>query len=217
MHPKKFDAILFDKDGTIFDSERMACDAWLHTAKAFDVPFSVEIYKTFIGMPTPECFNMAQQLFGESFAMDEFIAEYRQNMSTRKQQGVPVKKGFTRFFESLKSQNIPVGVVTSSSYEAAMASFQHTNLLPQLDVLVTLDDVINPKPAADCYLLACDKLSVAPDRVLVFEDSSVGIKASLTAGCKTVAIPDLAAIEPELLASCHHTLDSFDDAYNLLD
>ncbi|MEP0176865.1 MAG: HAD family phosphatase [Paraglaciecola sp.] len=213
MSATKYDAILFDKDGTIFDSERMAFNAWMDTAKTFGVAFSLDIYKTFIGVPTPECFNRAQRLFGEAFPMDSFIAEYRHCMSVSKQQGVPIKKGFIDFFETLKAANIPVGVVTSSSYAAAMDSFQHTELLPDLDVLVTLDDVVNPKPAPDCYLLACQKLSVLPERVLVFEDSSVGIKASLAAGCQTVAIPDLADIEPELLTCCHYTFDSFDEAH----
>ncbi|MFT2089568.1 HAD family hydrolase [Paraglaciecola sp. 2405UD69-4] len=216
MLDSKYDAILFDKDGTIFDSERMACDAWMNTAKVFDVPFTLDTYKTFIGVPTPACFKTAKGLFGDKVCMDDFIAEYRRYMAASKLQGVPIKKGFTDFFNTLKAANFPVGVVTSSSYDAAMGSFQHTDLLPQLDVLVTLDDVINPKPAADCYLLACEKLSVAPQRVLVFEDSSVGIKASLAAGCNTIAIPDLADIEPQLLSKCLDVLASFDEANKLL-
>ncbi|MEP0354154.1 MAG: HAD family phosphatase [Paraglaciecola sp.] len=212
----KYDAILFDKDGTIFDSERMAFDAWMNTARAFGVLFNLDIYKTFIGVPTPECFNRARNLFGKGFPMDNFISEYRHCMSISKQQGVPIKKGFTEFFEAIKAVKIPIGVVTSSSYDAAMDSFQHTDFLPALDVLITLDDVVTPKPAPDCYLLACQKLSVSPERVLVFEDSSVGIKASLAAGCQTIAIPDLADIESELLPKCTHALTSFDDAHFVL-
>jgi beta-phosphoglucomutase-like phosphatase (HAD superfamily) len=94
--------------------------------------------------------------------------------------------------------------------------FQQTSYMQALDVLVTFDDISHPKPAPDRDLLACQKLSVSPSRVLVFEDSNIGIKASLAAGCQTVAIPDIVEIEPALLALCHHRFSSFDELYPLL-
>jgi beta-phosphoglucomutase-like phosphatase (HAD superfamily) len=78
--------------------------------------------------------------------------------------------------------------------------FQQTSYMQALDVLVTFDDISHPKPAPVRDLLACQKLSVAPNRELVFEDSNIGIKTSLAAGCQTVAIPDILEIEPTLLA-----------------
>lgn len=66
------------------------------------------------------------------------------------------------------------------------------------------------------FLLACQKLSLSPKRVLVFEDSNVSIEASLAAGCQTIAIPDLVELAPRLLTRCHHTLASFDEAYAIL-
>jgi beta-phosphoglucomutase-like phosphatase (HAD superfamily) len=94
--------------------------------------------------------------------------------------------------------------------------FQQTSYMQALDVLVTFDDISHPKPAPDRNLLACQKLSVSPSRVLVFEDSNIGIKASLAAGCQTVAIPDIVEIELALLALCHHRFSSFDELYPLL-
>jgi len=212
----KFDAILFDKDGTIFDSERVCCDAWLATAKAFDVHFTADMFKKFIGIPTHKCNQMAHQHFGLTFPMDNFILEVGRYISAKKRQGLPIKKGFERFFDYILENQVPVGVVTSSSYESVIESFQKTNFLQALDVLVTFDDITHPKPAPDCYLLACQKLSVSPQRVLVFEDSNAGIEAALAAGCHTIAIPDLVELEPALLRRCHHTLASFDEVYPIL-
>lgn len=212
----KFDAILFDKDGTIFDSEQVCCDAWIATAKKFDVCFTTDMYKKFIGIPTHQCQQMAHQDFGLAFPMDDFILETRRYMSAKKHQGLPIKKGFERFFNFLLENKIPMGVVTSSDYGSAIESFQQTHFMQALDVLVTFDDITHPKPAPDCYLLACQKLLVTPENVLVFEDSNAGIEASLAAGCKTVAIPDIVEIEPNLLTRCHYTIPSFDEAYSLL-
>ena len=213
---KNFDAILFDKDGTIFDSEQVCCDAWVLTAKMFNVHFTEHMFKKFIGIPTDECYQMAHQDFGTTFPMNDFIQETRRYISAQKQKGLPVKKGFHRFFSHILENNVPVGVVTSSAYDSTIESFQQTDYMGALDVLVTFDDISNPKPAPDCYLLACQKLAVSPERVLVFEDSNIGIKASLAAGCQTVAIPDMLEIESELLARCHHTLPSFDEVYAIL-
>ena len=212
----KFDAILFDKDGIIFDSEQVCCDAWLATAKAFEVHFTADMFKKFIGIPTHECNQMAHRDFGLDFPMNDFILEIRRYISAKKHQGLPIKKGFDRFFKYILENNVAVGVVTSSGYDSAIESFQKTDYMQALDVLVTFDDITNPKPAPDCYLLACQKLSVSPKRVLVFEDSNVGIEASLAAGCQTIAIPDLVELEPRLLTRCHHTLASFDEAYGIL-
>ena len=216
MASTKFDAILFDKDGTIFDSEQVCCDAWVTTAKVFDVDFTADMFKKFIGIPTHECIKIAHQNFGSAFPMETFTQEISRYISAQKKQGLPIKKGFDRFFRYILKKNIPVGVVTSSGYDSVIESFQQTNYMQSLDVLVTFDDIIHPKPAPDCYLLACQKLSVAPERVLVFEDSNAGIKASLAAGCQTVAIPDIVDIETELLARCHYTFSSFDEVYPIL-
>lgn len=212
-----FDAVLFDKDGTIFDSEQVCCDAWATTAKAFDVQFTPEMFKRFVGVPTQQCNQMAHQQFGLDFPMEQFIQETRNYISARKRLGLPIKQGFTGFFDYLLENKVPVGVVTSSSYDSAIESFQKTNIMQALDTLVTFDDITHPKPAPDCYLLACQQLAVSPQRVLVFEDSNAGIEASLAAGCHTVAIPDLVELQPRLLADCLATINSFDEAYAILE
>lgn len=212
----KFDAILFDKDGTIFDSEQVCCDAWIKTAQAFNVHFTLDMFKTFIGIPTDECIKMAHQNFGLTFPMEQFTLEVSRYISAQKKLGLPIKKGFNRFFHYILENKVSVGVVTSSAYDSAVESFQQTSYMQGLDVLVTFDDITHPKPAPDCYLLACQKLSVSPGRVLVFEDSNAGIQAALAAGCQTVAIPDIVELEPALLARCHHRLRSFDEAYAIL-
>jgi beta-phosphoglucomutase-like phosphatase (HAD superfamily) len=213
----KFDAIFFDKDGTIFDSEQVCCDAWIDTAQKFNVHFTADMFKDFIGVPTLECYDMAHQIFGVEFPMERFIQSIRAYLTHQKRIGLPIKKGFDRFFNYILKHNIPVGVVTSAAYESTIESFQTTNYRQALDVLVTIDDIVNPKPAPDCYLLACQRLNVKPERVLVFEDSNAGIRASLAAGCQTIAMPDIVEIEPSLLAQCQFTCSSFDDVYPILE
>jgi HAD superfamily hydrolase (TIGR01509 family) len=216
MSFSSFDAILFDKDGTIFDSEQVCCDAWIKAAKLFDVDFTTAMFKKFIGLPTPDCFKMAHQDFGAEFPMDQFIVEVHHFISEQHRIGLPIKKGFDRFFRHLLANNIPCGLVTSAEHDSAIESFRQTDYLEKFKVFVTIKDVHSPKPAPECYLLACEKMGVKPERVLVFEDSNAGIEASIEAGCQTIAIPDMLSIEPRLLNRCYQVLSSFDDAYDVL-
>lgn len=212
----RFDAILFDKDGTIFDSEALNCRAWVQTAQKFNLEFTKQMYAAFIGVSTAECYRIAHRQFGCDFPMENFINEIRHFINVEKAKGPVVKPGFHAFFMHVKSLNILTGVVTSAGYESTMLSFQGTDYASMLDVLVTVDDVAHPKPSPQCYILACKKLNVNPKNVLVFEDSPLGLQASLAAGCCTVAIPDLASIPSELASKCKRILMSFEEAYPLL-
>ncbi|MBC3766536.1 HAD family hydrolase [Neptunicella marina] len=211
----QFDAILFDKDGTIFDSEALSCEAWVETAKRFNVEFTPEMFHEFIGVPTDECYRMAHRRFGADFPMQDFIKYNRAYINDAKAKGLPQKAGFSQFFDFAKQLNIPLGLVTSAGKESTMLSFQRTDFARYFDTMITVEDVKNPKPAADCYLLACKQLSVDPKRTVVFEDSNPGIEAAIAAGCYTVAIPDTLPVSPELAGQCQHILSSFDDAYQI--
>lgn len=216
MSSKKISAIVFDKDGTIFDSEQIYCQSWVESAKAFNVHFSADMYDQFVGVRAVECFERAQKMFGEDFPMDEFIKYNRAWIDKRKDQGMPIKPGFSEFFERAKQTQLPLALVTSSARESAEHSFTGTDFRRYFDHTVTGDEVSHAKPSPECYLLASKKLAVPPSEMLVFEDSSAGVTAALEAGCQTVCILDYLPVKAELLARCDHVLKSFTEAHFLL-
>jgi sugar-phosphatase len=79
------------------------------------------------------------------------------------------------------------GVVTSCRRAVAVARIRAARL-PLPAVLVTADDVVRPKPAADGYRTGCTRLALPPELVVVFEDAPAGIAAARAAGCRTVAL-----------------------------
>lgn len=216
METAKIQAILFDKDGTIFDSEQIYCDAWVASAKAFNVHFTAQMYDQFVGVRAVECFRIAHKMFGKDFPMDDFIKHNRQYIDEKKAQGMPIKKGFEAFFELAKKSHLPLGLVTSSVKDAAVLSFAGTNFMDYFEVFITGDQVKEAKPSPEGYLLASQRLNIEPENILVFEDSNAGVKAATSAGCQTVAIPDYLPIEQDLLDECIHVFDSFEDALFLL-
>ncbi|NVK25658.1 MAG: HAD family phosphatase [Gammaproteobacteria bacterium] len=186
-----FDAVLFDMDGTIFDSEVVHREAWKLTAKQFDENFTDEMYLDFIGKTTPDCINIALKQFSKPIDKEAFTASYYKNNQQLIQQGVPLKLGFTDYLQRVKSMGKKLGIVTSSAQKGVIANFAQHYFLSDFDLVITRDDVTHFKPNPEPYLLACEQLNAEPNRTIVFEDSNTGATAAIEAGCFTVGIPDL--------------------------
>lgn len=216
MTKPRYEAILFDKDGTIFDSESSNKHAWMTTTKAYGIDFSDAEYQQFVGIPTHKCFAIAKIMFPTDFPWDDFFAALRSKILSAYETGVPFKPGFERFFSHIKTLNIPIGLVTSAERQGTELSFASSGYLPDFNVVVTLNDVKKPKPSPEPYLQACKTLGIAPERTLVFEDSNVGLRSAINAGCKTIAIPDLDVIDSLIKNQCYAVLKDFEQAYDLL-
>ena len=95
---------------------------------------------------------------------------------------------------SVKESGIPIGLVTASPKQLvdSAISFIGDGFF---DVVVCSDDVINTKPAPDCYLTAASLLNVDIQNSLILEDSATGVKSAQASGAKVVAIPHLSEIE----------------------
>ncbi|TYK65164.1 HAD family hydrolase [Colwellia echini] len=215
MNYDNFDAILFDMDGTIFDSETVHRQAWKITAKQYDQEFTDEMYLNFIGMTTPSCMEVAGTWFNSSNGtkntvdMQLFSESYYQNLHELHQQAVPLKAGFLEYLRFLKTLNKPLGIVTSSARPGVTANFMHYDFYDAFNVVISRDEVSQYKPHPAPYLLACEKLQVDPQRALVFEDSNAGATAALDAGCYVIGIPDLVAFNDEVKSRLYKELGSF--------
>lgn len=205
-----FDAILFDMDGTMFDSETVHCQGWKMTAKQFGQHFTDETYLQFIGKTTPDCMKLAMEMFNHQVNLDDFSARYYQNIESLVNKGVPLKPGFLAYLELVKKLNKPLGIVTSSAMAGVEGNFKFYDFYQAFSVIVTRDDVTEFKPSPEPYLLACQQLAVEPKRVLVFEDSNTGAEAALSAGCYTVGIADLIAFSADTKQALDLEIDSFE-------
>ncbi|MCU4674879.1 HAD family phosphatase [Catenovulum sp. 2E275] len=205
----QFDAVLFDMDGTIFDSESLYSQAWVASAAHFNQHFTPDMYKYFVGVRSAECYQIAQGMFGEAFDMQPFIEFFRRYLSAEKAKNMPLKPGFKFIFEQLKQTGVKLGLVTSSRQASVAENFANLPYLQYFDLVISGDDVTEAKPAAECYLKACKQLNVLPQKTLVFEDSNPGALAAIRAGCHTIVIPDLLPIQTDIQQQAHALFDDF--------
>lgn len=193
-----FAAILFDMDGTIFDTETLHLKAWVQAASEFGIHSDIEDYVQFVGVREDICYQIFSRQRGAAFPLDAFIQCKTQIAQRLMQQELSYKSGFEALFKHCLDAGLPLGLVTSSSAQIVRQNFAQTAYANDWQVIVTGEDVTQPKPAPDCYLLACSSLGVKPEQTLVFEDSNAGARAAIAAGCKTVMVPDYLPADEEV-------------------
>jgi HAD superfamily hydrolase (TIGR01509 family) len=196
------DAVIFDMDGLIFDTERLIRCAVQEAARSLGFEISDAFFGTMIGVPGPECRELIRRRLGPSFPLSEYLAAFRSESSRLLSRGIPIKPGAAELLGHLRDMRMPLGLATSSGREEAERHLRHSDLRRYFDVVVTRNDVRRGKPHPDPFLKAADQLGVAPCRCLVLEDSHHGIRAAAAAGCVPVMVPDLLDATDEMRALC---------------
>lgn len=182
-----YDALLFDLDGTLIDTETVAMATGMAAFAAMGHPVGPEFMRRLVGVDLPT----ASGIIGAALpTLDQagLQAHWHRAFVTEIDRDLPLKPGA---LDLLSARHRPMALVTSSGRDEAHHKLRRSGLHAYFDVVVTLADVTTPKPAPEPYLLAAERLGVAPARCLAFEDSETGAEAAHRAGCTVVQIPDV--------------------------
>lgn len=186
-----FDAVFFDLDGTLIDTESVALVAGQRAFAAFGHEVTTDFMHSLVGKAEPLAADIIRAAY-PGIDHSGFSAAWRDGFNQGLEEGVPLKSGA---FELLEALSLPKGLVTSTGRAGAHWKLDRAGLTPHFDTIITFDDVVAPKPAPEPYLLAAERLGVDPRRCVVFEDSDVGAEAAHLAGCIVVQVPDVAATQ----------------------
>lgn len=209
------EAVVFDMDGLMIDSERVSIACWSQAARELGLPFTEDFWLGLVGLGDRDCEQLLRQHVdaGQAAAL---YARCHELYEARTQQGLPLRPGIMEILQLLHAHGIPRAVATSTRQPRASRKLAAAGLLPFFEVVVTSSDVQHPKPAPDIYLLAAQRLGKAPSRCLALEDSPAGIRAAVGAGMTAIQVPDLVHPDAELRALGHRIVDSLLDAQALL-
>jgi HAD superfamily hydrolase (TIGR01509 family) len=181
-----FQAYLFDCDGTIADSMPLHYVAWKQALGEHGCDFPEDLFYQWGGMPVHEIISTLSQRHGLRMPVEQ-VAVRKENLYY---EYLPRLTAVPEVLEVIETSHgsLPFAVVSGSTRESVTASLQSLRLLDKFDTLVCAGDYQRSKPHPEAFLLAAERLGVAPEKCLVFEDTALGIEAATAAGMASVKV-----------------------------
>ena len=210
------EAVVFDMDGLMLDSERAINECMARAASDLGHELPASLWLQMIGGGDGLCRRLLADRIGAD-ATVELLARAEAMYDVVADAGIDHRPGIVDLLDWLVARGIPRAVATSTRRPLAMRKLAAAGLLPYFDAVATSSDVPAPKPAPDVYLLAASELGVDPLRCLVLEDSPTGVRAALAAGMTPVQVPDMLVPDDAARALGHRIVASLGDAQRLLE
>ncbi|MCD8089091.1 MAG: HAD family phosphatase [Clostridiales bacterium] len=208
---KNIEAVIMDLDGTLVDSGYVwsKVDRDFFSKRGMEIPagYTAKINS----LSFREVAEFTKREYGISESIEEIMAEWN-NMAAREYAvGVRLKDGAAELLKKLKGENIKIGLATANTDELFMPCLKNNNVDIYFDTYAHGGEVKNSKEFPDIYLLCAERLETRPERCLVFEDITRGIRGAKKAGMKTCGVYDgYTAYEwPEVKKMADYSIKSF--------
>lgn len=188
------EALLFDMDGLLLDTERMQDKIWDKAKEHFHYDFNESFKKEMRGINIQASLKIYEKYFGKNFDYQTVLKWRRAYfMEIAKNEGIPIKKGALELLQYARQKGIHCALATSTERNRFMQyiPYLEENIFDFFDVIVDGSMVQHSKPDPEIFLLAADQLGVDIKNCMILEDSINGVKAGIASGAMTVMIPDL--------------------------
>lgn len=213
----QYQAVVFDMDGVIFDTERLVIEFWKEVAKRHNIPNVEHTCIQCLGTNRVRTREIFLENYGADFPFDPYRAEVTELFNTHyKGVPLPTKPGVRELLSYLQEQDIKVGLASSTAQHLVRDEIGTAGLLPYFQTLVCGDMVEHSKPAPDIFLKACEILNAAPTKSIAIEDSFNGIRSAHCAGMTPIMVPDQVQPTDEIRALAFHVMPSLLDVLNWL-
>ncbi|MCM1083710.1 MAG: HAD family phosphatase [Clostridium sp.] len=194
-----FQAVVFDMDGVIFDSEAKVVECWQVVAEKYGIPDIEDACRQCLGINRDATRAYMLEAYGQDFPYDEYKTEMSALFHERYGDGrLPIKAGVREILSWLKEHGIKIALASSTRRAIVEAELKAAGLYDFFDKVICGDMVEKSKPAPDIFLRACNELGVKPCHAYAIEDSYNGIRSAHGAGLSCIMVPDLAPATDEM-------------------
>ena len=198
---EKVQAVIFDMDGVIFDSERLVIECWQVIAEKHNIPDIVEICMRVQGNNRQETGKRFREKYGEDFPYETY------------------KKEVTALFrelQELKQRGVPLALASSTRSDIVRLELDEAHLLSCFDAVLGGDMAPRSKPEPDIFLAAAAALGAVPANCYVLEDSFNGIRAAHRAGMHPIMVPDMQQPDDEMRRLAEVIVENLPEAMDYL-
>jgi len=193
-------AVIFDMDGVIIDSEPFQSLAFKEVLAEYGLgPFEEAIVQT-PGVTTERNWEVLRERYGIPDAVESLSARSRAAYVRIISDRIQARPGALELISSLKEAGYKLALA-SSSIASVKVVVESLRLGSQFDVILRGSDVSRHKPNPEIFLLAAQRLAVEPCACLVIEDSAAGVQAAKRAGMKCIATPTASTLNQDISAA----------------
>ena len=205
----RYRAVIFDMDGLLLDTETLWHSAEVELFARHGGEFSWEDKMAVIGTS----YDFTADYFADRLGVPrqrgpELVSEMISLMHDLVRRSVDARPGAIELVDGLRELGVPLGLASNSPRFLVDDALATAGLSDAFDAIVTSDDVDRAKPAPDIYLLACERLAVAPADALALEDSASGVAAAKAAGLTCIAVPQFAETD---VSAADRIVDSLEE------
>ncbi|MBQ6594086.1 MAG: HAD family phosphatase [Clostridia bacterium] len=191
-------AVIFDMDGVILDSERTAMLAWKRVGAERGLKDIDRVLEECTGINEPAAEAVMKRAYGRDFDFYEWKRTVNRVRLDICGGAIPPKPGAEALLGRLREWGIPRALASSTRSSQVERELTDAGLIGYFDAIVCGDMVERSKPAPDIFLAAARALSAEPSRCVVVEDSPNGLRAAAAAGMYPVLVPDRMPVTEEM-------------------
>ncbi len=206
---KNKEAVIFDMDGVIFDSETLVFQCWNVVAEKYGIKNVEEVCTQCLGINAVETKERFLTYYGRDFPYEEYKKEMAELFhKTAAEGGLELKPGVVELLAFLKEHGYKTAVASSTRKAVVESELTSAGIIHYFDQIVCGDMVKKSKPEPDIYLAAAEKIGVNPDTCYAIEDSYNGIRSAHRAGMDVIMVPDMLPANKEMEEICCNIFDS---------
>ncbi len=185
----EFAGYIFDLDGTLVDTMPLHYRAWNRAMKSVGLSGELdeELFYSLGGVPTKRVAELLAEHYG--LKIDALaVFHHKESLFLELQKDAKIIEPVAEFARRISATK-PVSIASGGPRDIVRSMLQVSGLAPLFPIVITPEDVAHGKPAPDMFLLAAERMGVAPGQCLVFEDAEPGMRAAEAAGMKWVRVP----------------------------
>lgn len=198
---KEMKGIIFDQDGTLYDTEKLYVKSWLEAGAYYHVPITEEFTSLVSGMGVLDTIDKIKEHF-PNVDGNAILNKCFELCMIKQNDELEEKPGLHEMFDYCKQQGYRLAIASNSPKSQIEKNLAKVGLRNSVSYIVSGESIEKGKPHPDIFLDAAHNLGLEPEECYVIEDSFNGIRAGHAAGCTTIMIPDQKQPTDEILSLC---------------